>query len=289
MKAATKHLVEATHFTFSSDDENSIEKNVTFEDEQKKRSPSLTRSPSAGSNTLTTTTVPKVLNSRASLNLTTTSTNPRSATNSPPSRSRSTSSAAALKSSTSGTKLLVNRKNAEAANLLMQQHEKQEKPIEKTSDSSDEKKRFKRRDSSNSNNENSDSSIDEETRMLIERENDDCNRLESQAEFIIGALKEVKKNRESVVMISDNIPFFDQKLEFCVTEPSSGCNTPTRRISNDISAKMTQDLNDMRKRLDYQTQQMQDINNNYLSIQQELAEIKKAQSSSCGGSGGCLF
>lgn len=117
------------------------------------------------------------------------------------------------------------------------------------------------------------SSVDDETRKFLQREEEECKTLEIQAQFIKKSLEERK-----------SVSVFDDDASFCVTAPSSGCSTPNRerRISADMTAKTLQDIQNMRTRLDYMTTQIQNVNNNYLSIQHELTELKKARSSCAG-------
>lgn len=272
---------------FSSEDEGSIEQNryIDKEEEDKKRSARMSCSHSTGSHGRTIP-LPKGGNSRTSLNQ----------TNSPPSlspgrsRHNSESSGAPSNFSSASTPKLSGKQQQDA----LGKSDSCDSLFRRDKKKSEEKKKFKRKGSASSNHETTttdESSLDDETKAFIEREDAECNTLDSQAEFIRGALKKVIKNRESIVMISEDVPFFEQKLsssEFCVTEPSSACGTPRKSISSDLSAKTRQDLNDMRMKLDYMTQQMQNINNKYVAIQEEMTEIKKSQASS-SGCGGCLF
>jgi uncharacterized protein (DUF885 family) len=134
------------------------------------------------------------------------------------------------------------------------------------------------------------SSLDEETRLLLEREAEECRTLESQAKFIKESLQAKSTDTKGIVKMTNDVAFFEQA--FCTLEqPRSGYSTPNsaRRLSSDLSAKMTQDIKAMSERLDYMTSQVQHVNNKYISIQNELLDVKKEQASRCGGSGRSCF
>lgn len=137
-----------------------------------------------------------------------------------------------------------------------------------------------------------DSSKDDEEsrRQLNKEEEDECKLLEIRAEFIKGSIRDTRR-KSTLIMLSDGVPFFDQTSdnEFCRTEPHSGLSTPRReaRIEMNLSAKTIQDLKEMRTRLEYMTQQVQTVNNNYISIQTEITELRTSMNN--GGCCSCFF